>query len=466
MAHTPSDLPELPFDQPTWRKDTKVTASIADPAGKKKFDALDKAVVAYLAAPSSVAFAALRHALLEWTGHMDGRGGAGAWRKSEHNRMLAVSALYAVVEGKGDSDNATGMPDFMSEGMINARLGILYLFGNLTCDEGKYRIVTHGLLDFSGKDSGGLAKAARRAVEAAECLAPFPPGVPERSALREQVSRALRKVGDSITQGVFSQMAVDGDADDVGGGVEAIWNVIPGGLQLVCDQIAERVVQRTVPFAVNTVALGTGLAHAIKAGAERFGVHCRKKDVALLPGVPTTIVDGIKRGMNLALVDDVYGVLRSGGSLTLAGLTGVLAGTVVDVAFSAIEALVAFARRVYDLHRMRLFTDEARAMWARRGQPGSLHLQPYAFNRWYRRTAMRVPAIPVLTLTSGVCGDKMRMLCLFSAEGEVVTQKHLDAGVAYIDKLKEWGAGYLGECGYLFTSPDPLVRALIEPGRG
>jgi hypothetical protein len=460
-------LPKLPFDYATWQKDTKIAVSITDPTGKKKFDVLDKAVAAYIKTPSQATFTALRTALLDWTGYKDKSGGPGAWKKSERNRKLAITALFAAVEGKGDTDVGMGMPDFMSEGMVNARLGILYLFGNLACDEGKFRVITNGVLDLKGKGAGSIGKAVKRTTEAAECLAAFPVGTPERKAWRDRVSKALQGVGGSVTGAVFTQMAVDGDGDeDAVSKTEAIWNAIPGGLQLVCDHIAERVMDQMVPLGSNGVAIGTGLVHAIKAGGERFGVHCRKKGVALLPGVPTSTIDGIKHGMNVALAEDVYAVLRGGGSLALEGVTAGLAGTLVELAFSAIEALVAFARKLHDFYRMRVFMDEARAMWAKRDLPGSLHRQPYAFNRWYRRTAMRVPVIPVLTLHSGVCGDKMRMLCMFSNEGEVITQKSFDAGVAYIDKLKEWGASYLEGCGYAFSSKDPLVRALIEPGKG
>ncbi|KJV30938.1 hypothetical protein [Luteibacter yeojuensis] len=461
MATTPA-LPSLPFDYATWKKDTYIAVSLTDPTGRAKFGVLDKAVEAYTKTPSQATLKALHAALIDWTSYKDKSGGAGAWKKSERNKKLSITALFAALEGHGDTDTGMGMPDFMGEGMLNARLGVLYLFGNLACDEGKYRIVTHGLLDLKGKGNGSIGTAVKRTAEAAACLMPFPAGSAERQASRHSVSTALQGMAASIAQAVFTQ-AANGEDDGEPTKAEAIWEAIPGGLRTVCDHIAERVMDEISPFLANGVAVTKGLATAIRHGCERYVVHAKGKRVALLPGVPTTTIDGIKRGMDIALASDGYHVLKGGASLALEGLTAGIAGIVADVAFSAVEALVAFVKKVHDFYRMRIFLGEARALWLQRDKPTSLHRQPYAFNRWYRRTAMRVPAVPVLALNSGLCGDKMRMLCMFANEGEVITQKAFDDGVAYIDRIKGWGATYLAECGYAFSSKDPLVAASLAP---
>jgi|GEM_PF-1848120 hypothetical protein len=457
-------LPTLPFTYATWKKDTNLTVSLTDPTGKAKFATLDKAVDAYTAKPSHASLTLMRNALLDWTSYKDKSGGAGAWRKSERNKKLTITALYNAIHGAGDTDKGLGIPDFMSEGMINARLGILYLFGNLVCDEGKYRIITNGLIDMAGKGAGTVGKAVKRTTEAAKCFTPYPAGSAEQAATRQRVSSALKGVAASVTQAVFTQLA-NGDDDGEGSKTEAIWNAIPGGLQTVCDHIAEKVMDEMSPFLANGVSATQGLVSAIKAGGDRFVVYARGKGVALVPGVPTTTIDGIKRGMDLSLGGEVYNVLKGGTALALEGLTAGLAGAIVGIAFSAIEVLVAFAKKVHDFYRIRLFLTDAKAMWLQRDKPTSLHRQPYAFNRWYRKTAMRVPVIPVLTLNSGLCGDKMRILCMFSNEGEVITQEAFNKGVAYIDKLKEWGASYLADGAYTFTSAEKLVAESIKPAK-
>jgi hypothetical protein len=455
-------LPTLPFTYAQWKKDTDLTVSLTDPTGKAKFGVLDKAVEAYAKAPSQAALTSVRNALLDWTSYKDKSGGKDAWKKSDRNKKLTIGALYNAIVGTGDNDAGFGIPDFMSEGMVNARLGILYLFANLACDEGKYRIITNGLLDLNGKGNGAVGKAVKRTTEAAQCVLPSPKGSAERMALRARVSKALQGVAGSVTSAVFAQVAMD-EADDADKQLGNVWDTIPGGLELVCEMIAEKVMDELVPFLSNGLAVTTGLLKAVNDCSDRFVVYARGRDVALVPGVPTTTIDAIKRAMDHAVVTDVYGVLKGSGSLALDGLTAGVAGEITGIACSAIETLVAFARKAHDFYRIRLFLNEAKTMWAQREKAASLHRQPYAFNRWYRKTAMRVPVIPVLTLNTGVCGDKMRMLCMFTQEGEVITQQNFDKGVAYIDRIKAWGSAYLAESPYAFTSQDKLVAELIKP---
>ena len=77
-----------------------------------------------------------------------------------------------------------------------------------------------------------------------------------------------------------------------------------------------------------------------------------------------------------------------------------------------LEAVGGTAWRLYDIHRMNRFFEEARHHFLIREQPMSLYRQPVAFNRWFRRYAVGTPAISILALHSGVCGDQMRLLNL------------------------------------------------------
>jgi hypothetical protein len=458
------NLPTLPFTYAQWKKDTDLKVSLTDPTGKAKFGVLDKAVEAYAGVPSPAALTSVRDALLDWTTYKDKSGGQDAWKKSDRNKKLTITALYNAIIGTGDNDAGFGIPDFMSEGMLNARLGILYLFGNLSCDEGKYRIITSGLLDLNSKGDGAVSKAVRRSIEADDCVVPPPKGSAERMALRARVSRTLQGIASSVTQAVFAQVAAD-EPDETDAKLNDIWETIPGGLEMVCELIAEKVMDEMVPFLSNGVAATTGLLKALHDGSDRFVVFVQGRKVALVPGVPTTTIDGIKRAMDHAVLTDVYEVLKGGGNLALDGLTAGIAGEITGIACSAVETLVAFARKAHDFYRIRLFLNDAKALWVQRDRPTSLHRQPYAFNRWYRKAAMRVPVIPVLTLNSGVCGDKMRLLCMFTQEGEVITQQNFDKGVAYIDKVKGWGSAYLADSPYTFTSEDKLVAELIKPAK-
>jgi hypothetical protein len=76
-----------------------------------------------------------------------------------------------------------------------------------------------------------------------------------------------------------------------------------------------------------------------------------------------------------------------------------------------------------------------------------------------------VPALPVLVLNTGICGDKMHFMKMFKDDNAVITQAQFDDGCRYLDSLKAWGSGYLEDCGFGFSSKDPVVAGLLKMAR-
>ena len=89
------------------------------------------------------------------------------------------------------------------------------------------------------------------------------------------------------------------------------------------------------------------------------------------------------------------------------------------------------------------------------------HTRPIAFNNWFKSYAVDMPALSVLALNSGICGDKMHFLKMFKDDTAVITQATFSAGVKYVDELKVWGSKFLDDAGYSFSSDDPVVTGLL-----
>jgi hypothetical protein len=452
--------PTLPFDYKTWKAGTSITLPpLFDKVSREKFDALDRAVGAYLAKPSPDALATLRTALTDWMKHKDATDGPGAWAESKRNRKFLIAHLNAAING-GDTDASLGIPDFMSPGMINARLGILYLFANLKWNEDVLSFVTNGVVDFAGKGDG---KQATRKADARQALAKPnpPPADPERKKALDRLTGHLESLFGKLVEAIDLQLpGKDGDKEGAKS-LLAMWDQVPGGLKALCRYLAEKAIDHIAPFIANGLGVVESLVKATSAGVDRYLAHARGKTVAIVPGTPRSTIDGIKHAMDMKLATGTYGVLKGAGALTLEGLSASLAGTIVDVAFSVVEAFVSLLWRLRDYYRLRVFREEARGYWEAREGAKPFHEQPSAFNEWYRRVALKVPAVPCLTLSSGICGDKMRLLRMFGSEGEVIKQADFDAGVKYLDSLKTWGTKYLADLGYGFGSDDPVVAKLV-----
>ena len=75
-----------------------------------------------------------------------------------------------------------------------------------------------------------------------------------------------------------------------------------------------------------------------------------------------------------------------------------------------------------------------------------------------------MPLIAVLTLNTGICGDKMRYLSMYKAGGvDQISTNEFQAGGRFLDNMKPWGAKYLGDAGFKIRSAnDPLVDSLVN----
>lgn len=448
----------LPFDYKTWQAGTSITPPMAyDEVAEQKFESLDGAVETYLLAPSPSSLNILRAVLRDWIKHTDAEGGPGSWERSKRNQTFLISHLNTTINS-ADTDAALGIPDFMSPGMINARLGILYLFSKIKWEENVVRFVTSGVIDFNG---GGNGKPALRTADASKWLEKVPESAddPARVVMRDRVATHLESLVLRIIESVVAQLPNGSKVDPKA--LLDMWDAIPGGRKAVCRFLAEKALAHVAPFLASSIGLIEGLLKATSAGVDRYQAYALGKGVVIVPGTPRTTVDGIKRAMDLQLASETYRVLKGAGSLALEGLSAGTASVVVNTAFSVVEAFVKLAWRAFDYYCLRAFRAEALVHWEARERENPFHERPAEFNEWYRATALKVPAVPCLTLASGLCGDKMRLLRMFDKEGETITQAKFDAGVKHLDNLKDWGRKYLGGLDYGFGSDDPIVAHLI-----
>jgi hypothetical protein len=358
-----------------------------------------------------------------------------------------------------DTDASFGIPDFMSPGMANARLGILYLFSTMTWNENFFTFITRGVLDFTGEGNG---QRAVRTTDASKWLpgSGADPTDPVRADATNQLAAHLESLARKLAETIAERLPAAAGQKYTANDVLQMWDSVPGGFKFLCRHLARQALKQ-FPVLADAKNLIGGLVEATSVGLDRYRAYANARTVAILPGAPTSTIDGIKRAMDLNIASGTYDVLKGAGGLALTSLSAGTVSTVVNVAFSVVEALVTLSWRAHDYFHLNAFRTEAKEHWAAREGKNPLHARPSAFNDWYRPMALRVPVVSCLTLMSGVCGDKMRLLRMFNEEGEVMTQANFAAGVKYLDRLKSWGTSYLADVGYRFSSEDPVLAKLI-----
>ncbi|KVQ05289.1 hypothetical protein WK00_12785 [Burkholderia ubonensis] len=165
--------------------------------------------------------------------------------------------------------------------------------------------------------------------------------------------------------------------------------------------------------------------------------------------------------MSLSLGEGVYDALKGALNLGIQFATQG-ASSIISAVATILETLVKLIWKIVGIVRIRMFCGQAKEHWEKRFQRDAIHMQPIAFNDWFRRYAIPVPALSVLTLNSGICGDKMHFLSMFKADRTVIAQSEFDAACRYVDGLKIWGSNYLKDAGFKFSSGDPVVQGLLK----
>lgn len=479
--------PEINYNE--WEKQTHRRFAGRSPQMKK----LDAAIKAYTIAKSQWSLDAIKEAFEAWK---DSKGEGEAWRNSSRNKNMAITRLDNQLSGKGDTDVAIGAQEFMAPTLENTRLGVLYLFANLDCDESVFKIalggavdVATGALDFSGAGTakdvlGKLKTPASVLVEDAESrivtrekprevmshnllqepAAPPPPPGALRAAwemIKEAVDDYAKKIWAAICDGVGGlggklMATIENPAT-----IELSGSAIPGMLRKICDVLIAHFFTSIAPFVSGALDIAKGVSKTLKAGAAKFREWWNGRSVVLMKGHPATIVEAIRKAMWMSVGEGMYETLKGTAKLAIdAAAAG--ASAIFSLIVTICETVGKAAMRIYEVVKMRGFFHEARQLWTVRAEDNALHKQPIAFNQWFKGHVLSVPVLAVLALNSGIVGDKMHFVQMFKDDNSVIGQSQFDHACAYVDSLKQWGSGYLAKTGFAFSSEDPMTAGLLS----
>jgi hypothetical protein len=412
------------------------------------------------------------------------KGPGDAWKENARNRKdRAFEQLTAMLSAAGDSDAARGeVPAFMHPQLVHARLGVLYLFAHMDADPNIFQVVLEGGLSvasaglsFAGADVvdtgigglGGLGSEAAGAVGSAMGSVGVVVSAEVISNARDETQFERDPAKRSVYERVrdyfrdFIKQVIASIKEKLGDG--EIYGAAAKNLVAVC---MSAFASKAAPFVGAGFDIAKGVSQTLQASITRINTWKQGKGVEFLSGHPGVIVESIKRSMALSIGAGLYTTLKGVGKAAMTGLSAGISA-IVDVVIAIAEMVVKVVWRLVEVSRMKTFFGKAKEHWQRRGEGGAIHTQPYAFESWYRKHALPLPAIPVLTLNSGICGDKMHFLKMFHDDPtSPISQEDFNRGVHFVDQLKGWGAGYLKSSGFRFSSEDRVVQGLLKLAQG
>jgi hypothetical protein len=454
---------------------------------------VDVALQTYQRSPSYPALLELRAAFNAWK---LAHGNGNEWRDSARNTNQFATLLDNQLKGIADTDVALGAQGFMEPALINSRLGVLYLYSKLDCND-MFKVILEGALDLTtaslefadvdDKIGSGIEAAKDKAGNVASFVeakirqqegrpkpvthtqlldtnAPPPPG--KLSAIWDKIREKLYEVAQKLLALAREQWQKAKEklrwakADPGGTALE----IGPTVLRKLCDFLATHVLASAAPFIGAGLDLAKGILNTIDAGLTKFREWSAAKQVELVIGHPATIAEAIRRAMWFNVGKGLYETLKGGLDLGLQ-FASQGASSIVSLVMAAVEALAKTIWKLVEVVKMRSVFAHGRELWQARLNPDSLHLRPIAFNAWFKSHALMLPALPVLVLNTGICGDKMHFMKMFKDDDSVITQAAFDDGCRYVDGLKAWGSDYLKDSGFGFSSSDPVVKGLLQMAR-
>lgn len=335
-------------------------------------------------------------------------------------------------------------------GMQNARLGVIYLWQGTDVKSPIVSTVLGGLLG----STGGI-------LGAKDINFPVPDQVGDLAT--HGVEAGLESTATGTLWERIKAWAADfvkrvwAEARKTLGDVAAI----AGHLKNITLFITQQVFTKAAPVIGSVAGLVTGLWKTTVAFCEKFATWRASYGVRLNFGHPKTLVKGVETGLTRSIFEGLYEVARSAVSVGL-NAAGLGAGAIFDAVVACVEAAAKLVWRIGEYFVMKKFTDDAKVFWSSRGTATAMHLSSMKFDNWLRPATEKVPVLAAVTLGSGIAGDKMRFLQMYTGDGGTITESQFADGVTYLDKLKRMGSRLIERSGIEFTSTDAMIDGLLK----
>ncbi|MEM7730733.1 MAG: hypothetical protein AAF311_15945, partial [Pseudomonadota bacterium] len=225
--------------------------------------------------------------------------------------------------------------------------------------------------------------------------------------------------------------------------------------------VAQQVFTKAAPFIGGASTAVTGLWKFTVGVSEKFSNWVSGRTVKLNFGHPKTLVNGIEQGLTRAMLEGLYEMAKGAAQIALNAVS--FGGTaIVDAVVAVVEAAIKILWRVAEYFVLKKFVEDAKTFWNARGTPGALHKDSKKFDDWLRPATEKLPVIAAVTLGSGIAGDKMRFLQMYTGTGGMITQSQFDTGVKYLDKMKRAGARVMERSDLGFSSDDKVIAGLLK----
>lgn len=370
------------------------------------------------------------------------------------------------------------------------REGVLYLWQNTNVSTQYAQVITEGVFSMgatamsttstlsnsTGREAIGLASGSGSAIAVAKIAGATRSTAALESGLStwESIKRTLGGAWASVKKAVEDFVANFMDKMTLlyHNNRECLIGITSKLLEKLVLYVLSEVAKAMVPFVGAAIDIGRGVAQTLKGIKHRLEAYLNRSQFIVMPGHPTMVANSIERQMNWAIGKGLWSAIKGGAKM---GLQVVTAGAsaIVDAVAVGIEFIVKFILREIEGSGMKAWIAEVKEVCketaAVEGADPTRRQRPVIcnntnkFNDLVEKGCDASACIPIMTLNSGISGDQMMFMKMFddSSRPQLVTAESFGAATAYFTQLKQFGAKYITQSGFQFTSAKRDVTGLL-----
>jgi hypothetical protein len=283
----------------------------------------------------------------------------------------------------------------------------------------------------------------------------------KKAAIGPKASAAVNSINQKISNWLADKFGAS--SEDVDAVIRYLERQLPSLIESLQEAITK---EAGKALGGGILDVGSNLLSGITATISYYELKDLGTKTRLEPGHPALLAEMITKKIGHAALIGLAEAAKQAVQTTL-GVVSAGASLIVEIVVGVITAILKFAVRLAEALRLTRLFAEAKKHWERsKGKSDGLHQEPEAFQEWFGKAIESAPISACLVMNSHVAGGPTTFLQIMSwttDDDPKKIQNEFDAGVVYLNKLKETSARLFREYkGNEISSSNPSYKALLE----
>ena len=391
-------------------------------------------------------------------------------KKGLSKLKASAAAKWKHRFGTNEDEDIDDLPEFAQMAQQEARLGVLYIFGNGTSINSSFGSVM--LEGIGGVVGGSLGTAGGFGDDTGLKFASS--GVKMGMLAPVEIAKMAEDKGSEIGKGDSLWVVIRNKLEELAKKVwdkikeklhykKEGWGMYVKILKTICASFASRIWSEAAPLS-GALDIAKGITTGGYALIQRIDNAIVMNNTSWISGGHTEVIlQALQRAMAQSMGEGFWKALKGGLGIGLEAVTAG-AGKLASMLAGFVEVIYKVCWRLWENSIIKDFLEDAKYYWERKDTDG-LHTDGDAFTAWFNNYALSAPVIAATALNSGFCGSAWEWLNLYTGDGLHNQQGQFAKGTAYLNRLRPYAAWYQKQTGVYFHSSNGHVDKVLKAAK-